>query len=106
MRRVRVLKRIEDFTQPLFAYARRTSSDSKPSPERVEADVYLVAADGEVLVAMEGAQVQRLGRSGAADSTIDTSRWLYEIAWREDRCRLTRVRRTDWQRPNRWATNG
>jgi NADPH:quinone reductase-like Zn-dependent oxidoreductase/thioesterase domain-containing protein/NADP-dependent 3-hydroxy acid dehydrogenase YdfG/acyl carrier protein len=82
VRRVRVVKKIEDFTQPLFAYSRRTSSDSKPSPERVEADVFLVAADGEVLAAMEGTQVQRLGRSGTAGSTLDTSRWLYQIDWR------------------------
>ena len=79
-----IAQTIDDFSQPLFVYARRTSSDSRPSPERVEADVYLVAADGEVLVAFEGAQVQRLGRSGAADSGTDTSRWLYEIAWREE----------------------
>ena len=83
VRCVRLLKNIDDFTQPLFVYARRTSADSKPSPERVEADVYLTTADGEVLVAFEGAQVQRLGRSGAADTSIDTGRWLYEIAWRE-----------------------
>ena len=84
VRRVRMLKAIDDFTQPLFVYARRTSTDSNPSPERVEADIYLTAADGEVLVAFEGAQVQRLGRSGPAGSTTDTSRWLYEIAWREE----------------------
>jgi acyl transferase domain-containing protein/thioesterase domain-containing protein/NAD(P)-dependent dehydrogenase (short-subunit alcohol dehydrogenase family)/acyl carrier protein len=84
VRSVRVLRTIEDFTQPLFAYARRTSNDSTPSPERVEADVYLVAASGEILAAAEGAQVQRLGRSGAAGSTTDSSRWLYEIAWREE----------------------
>jgi acyl transferase domain-containing protein/thioesterase domain-containing protein/NADP-dependent 3-hydroxy acid dehydrogenase YdfG/acyl carrier protein len=83
VRSVRLLRKIEDFTQPLFAYTRRTSPDSKPSPERVEADIYLLTADGDVLVAVEGAQVQRLGRSGEAGSTTDTSRWLYEIAWRE-----------------------
>jgi NADPH:quinone reductase-like Zn-dependent oxidoreductase/acyl transferase domain-containing protein len=83
VRRVRVLKKIDDYKRPLFVYAQRTSSDSRPSPERVEADVCLVAANGEVLVAFEGAQVQRLGRSGTADSTVDTNRWLYEIAWRE-----------------------
>lgn len=84
VRSVRVLRTIEDFTQPLFVYARRTSSDSKPSPERVEADLYLVDANGEAFAMMEGAQVQRLGRNGTSDSTLDTSRWLYEIAWREE----------------------
>ncbi|HEX3599214.1 MAG TPA: SDR family NAD(P)-dependent oxidoreductase, partial [Lacipirellulaceae bacterium] len=84
VRRVLMTKKIEDFKQPLFAYARRTSADSKPSPEVVEADVFLTTGDGEVLAAFEGAQVQRLGRSGGAGSAIDTSRWLYEIVWREE----------------------
>jgi len=84
VRSVRLPRKIADFSQPLFTYARRTSNDSRPSPERVEADVYLLNASGEVLAAFEGAQVQRLGRSGSADSATDTSRWLYEIAWREE----------------------
>ena len=83
IRSVRFVKKIADFSQPLFTYARRTSSDSSPSPERVEGDVYLLDAHGEVLVVLEGAQVQRLGRSGSASSATDTSRWLYEITWRE-----------------------
>jgi acyl transferase domain-containing protein/NADPH:quinone reductase-like Zn-dependent oxidoreductase/thioesterase domain-containing protein/acyl carrier protein len=83
VRRVRLLKRIDDYAQPLFIYALRTSADSSPSPERVEADVSLVAADGSALVVFEGVQVQRLGRTGGADTSTDTSRWLYEIQWRE-----------------------
>lgn len=81
IRRVRVFKKIEDYTQPLFTYTHRTSSDSSPSPERVEADVYLVNADGDVLVAMDGVQVQRLGRAGSGDATIDTNQWLYRVTW-------------------------
>jgi acyl transferase domain-containing protein/thioesterase domain-containing protein/acyl carrier protein len=84
IRNVRVLSKIEDFQQPLYAYALRTSQESTPSPERVETNIYLVNGEGKVLVAFEGAQVQRLGRSGAADSSVDTSRWLYQIAWREE----------------------
>ncbi|MEX2092276.1 MAG: SDR family NAD(P)-dependent oxidoreductase, partial [Pirellulales bacterium] len=81
IRRVRIVRPIDDYTQPLFIYALRTSSDSQPSPERVEANVYLVNAGGDVLVAMEGVEVQRLGRSGGTDSNIDTSRWLYRVTW-------------------------
>jgi acyl transferase domain-containing protein/thioesterase domain-containing protein/acyl carrier protein len=83
VRRVRIVKKIEDYSQPLFVHALRTSKDSSPSPERVEADVALLTADGEVLVTFEGAQVQRLGRTGGTDKSTDTSRWLYEIQWRE-----------------------
>jgi acyl transferase domain-containing protein/NADPH:quinone reductase-like Zn-dependent oxidoreductase/thioesterase domain-containing protein/acyl carrier protein len=80
IRRVRVAKSIEDFTQPLFTFARRTTDDASPSPERVEGDVYLVDEAGDVLVAIEGVAVQRLGRSDVAGAA-DSSRWLYRVAW-------------------------
>ncbi len=83
IRRVWMAAAVEDYTQPLFTYAVRTSRESGPSPEQVEGNVYLVSAAGEVLVALEGVQVQRLGRTGSADSAVDTSRWLYRVAWRE-----------------------
>ncbi|MEX0612365.1 MAG: SDR family NAD(P)-dependent oxidoreductase, partial [Pirellulales bacterium] len=79
---------IDDYTKPLFVYAVRRSSDSGPSPERVEADVFLVNERGDVLVAMDGVQVQRLGRSGIAESAVDTSGWLYRVAWHEEPLRL------------------
>ncbi len=81
IRRVRIVRPIDDYAQPLFTYALRTSSDSNPSPERVEANVYLVDAAGEVFVAMEGVEVQRLGRSGGSDGAVDISRWLYRVTW-------------------------
>lgn len=84
IRRVRVLSKIEDFRQPMYVYALRTSQESTPSPERVETDVFLLNGEGDVILAFEGAQVQRLGRSGAIDSSVDTSRWFYQITWREE----------------------
>ena len=80
VRRVRVVRPVEDFSEPLFTYARRTSDDASASPERVEGDVLLVNEAGDVLVAFEGVAVQRLGRSevtGEADATS----WLYRVAW-------------------------
>lgn len=84
IRRVRILAPMEDYREPLFAYAVRTSTESGPSPERVEANVSLTNARGDVLVAFEGVQVQRLGRSGGADAVLDIGRWLYQIEWREE----------------------
>jgi acyl transferase domain-containing protein/thioesterase domain-containing protein/acyl carrier protein len=81
VRRVCIARPIDDYSQPLFTYTLRTSSESDPSPERVVANVYLVDAAGEVFVSMEGVEVQRLGRSGAAEAAIDTNRWLYRVAW-------------------------
>ncbi|MCI0492434.1 MAG: SDR family NAD(P)-dependent oxidoreductase, partial [Planctomycetes bacterium] len=83
VRQVQVARAIEDCSQPLFTYAVRTSSESGPSPERVEGNVYLVDAAGEVLVAMEGVAVQRIGRGSMTQSPVDTSEWLYRVDWRE-----------------------
>ncbi|MCI0335526.1 MAG: SDR family NAD(P)-dependent oxidoreductase [Planctomycetes bacterium] len=83
IRNVHVRAAIEDFSRTLFAYAIRTSSESGPSPERVEANVYLVDESGNVCVALEGVQVQRLGRNGGDDASHDTSRWVYRVVWEE-----------------------
>ncbi len=80
VRSVRVMAAIDDFEQPLYAYAMRTSSESSPGPERVEGNVYLVDEAGNVIVAMEGVAVQRVGRS-AGPAAVDTSDWLYRVAW-------------------------
>jgi acyl transferase domain-containing protein/thioesterase domain-containing protein/acyl carrier protein len=80
VRRVRIVAPVDDYARPLFTYAVRTSSESGPSPEQVEGDVYLVSETGDVFVALEGVAVQRLGRSSAS-TAVDTSRWLYRVAW-------------------------
>ncbi len=91
IRNVHVVAPLEDFSQPMSAYALRTSSESGASPERVEANVYLVDESGSVRVALDGVQVQRLGRSGSGDSTRDASRWLYRIVWEESPLSATPV---------------
>jgi acyl transferase domain-containing protein/NADPH:quinone reductase-like Zn-dependent oxidoreductase/thioesterase domain-containing protein/acyl carrier protein len=83
IRSIRFERDIDDFRQPLFVYAQRTSPEAGPSPERVEANIYLLDAQGSILVSFEGVQVQRLGRSGGTDSAADIANWLYDIKWRE-----------------------
>lgn len=90
IRRVRVSHAVRDLGQPLLCYAVRTSSGSSPSPERVEGNVYLVTESGDVVVAFEGVQVQRLGRGSGGDAEADTSHWLYRVAWREEPLRMAR----------------
>jgi len=90
IRRVRLMQNALDLTQPLFTYAVRTSSDSNPSPERVEGNVYLVTESGDVLAAFEGVQVQRVGRGTGGDAGVDTSQWLYRVTWREEPLRMAR----------------
>lgn len=83
IRNVSACAAIEDYSQPLFAYAVRTSGESGPSPERVEANVYLLNASGDVLWSLLGVQVQRVGRGATSDAGVDTSRWLYRVDWSE-----------------------
>ncbi|MEX2171919.1 MAG: SDR family NAD(P)-dependent oxidoreductase [Pirellulales bacterium] len=82
VRRVVVLEPIKDLEEPIYCYAVRRSEDGSPSPELVESDIYLVREDGRILVAIEGARVQRIGRGGDKDTTSGTD-WLYRVAWRE-----------------------
>ncbi|MEQ8790735.1 MAG: amino acid adenylation domain-containing protein [Pirellulaceae bacterium] len=65
----------------MYVYVERTSDDSGPSPDVVEADVLLVDGQGRVLVELNGVHVQRLGRSGD-DQASDPRDWLYAIQWR------------------------
>jgi acyl transferase domain-containing protein/thioesterase domain-containing protein/nucleoside-diphosphate-sugar epimerase len=81
IRAVRTQASVEDFSQPLFAYAARTSREEGPSPERIEANVYLLTTAGNVLVTLEGVQVQRVGRGGAAKEGLETDHWVYRVAW-------------------------
>jgi len=82
IRRVRMIRTIEDFSRPMFTIAVRTSDDSNPSPERVEGNVKLVDEHGRVLVVMEGVTAQRLGKAGAASAEMDSRDWLYRVEWR------------------------
>jgi acyl transferase domain-containing protein/NADPH:quinone reductase-like Zn-dependent oxidoreductase/thioesterase domain-containing protein/acyl carrier protein len=84
IRRVVVASTRNNVDRPLYSYAVRTSADAGSGPERVEGNVYLLDESGEILVVLEGVQVQRLGRSNAVDpNDVDTARWLYRVAWRE-----------------------
>ena len=93
IRSVRVLTTIDDFTQPLFAYAVRTCSDSGPSPERVEANVYLVTA--------ERRSARRVRRRASAAAGPQRRRRIrrptpaagcIEIAWREEPLAVNAIR--------------
>jgi acyl transferase domain-containing protein/thioesterase domain-containing protein/acyl carrier protein len=85
IRRVEIRSAIEDFSRMLFTFAKRTSDDANPSPERVEGDVRLVDEAGNVLIEFDGVQLQRVGSAGASndDNAVDASRWLYRTEWRE-----------------------
>jgi myxalamid-type polyketide synthase MxaB len=71
-------------TERMFTYAVRTSEDSRPSPESVEGDVFILDETGRLLVELSGVRVQRLGRAGQATQKPQSIRdWLYRVQWRQ-----------------------
>ncbi len=67
----------------MYVYARRTSDDSRPSPETVEADVFLLDDQGRAIVEFQGVTVQRVGQPINTTEQADVSQWLYQIGWQE-----------------------
>jgi hypothetical protein len=81
IRNIRVLSKIEDYRQPMYVYALRTSQESTPSPERVETNIYLLNGEGAVIVAFDALRC-RDWAAAASGFVGDTSRWLYQVACR------------------------
>ena len=73
--------------EPLRAYAVRRSpspDEDVASPESVEADAFLVDADGRAIVSLEGVRVQRLAAPGANAADDDhAATWVHRLNWRE-----------------------
>jgi len=78
VRRVRLLGRPAGRT---YVYSVRRSEDDRPSPESVEADVFLLDEQGQVLVEMLGVRLQRVGRGRTAQRELDVQQWLYQVQW-------------------------
>ena len=55
-----------------------------PAPRPVEGNIYLLDAQGQVLVELTGVRVQRVGRSAGDGQGSDSSDWLYRVAWRTE----------------------
>lgn len=81
---IRRLRIVRPLTDKMWVYARRTDPvENTPSPDQAEADVFILDAEGRVLVEALGLRVQRVGRSAARENDVDVRDWLYEIQWRE-----------------------
>ena len=72
--------------EPLSSYAiRRVPSIevNEPSPEFVEADVFLLDGGGKPIASLLGVRVQRLtGSAGEVVEASEPAEWLYQIEWR------------------------
>ncbi len=79
LKRARILGALQDEMRIL---ARRISRADHPSPETVESDVFLLDAEGNVLVEFAGVIVQRVGRAIDGVHSDDVSDWVYGMTWR------------------------
>jgi len=68
-------------TEKMWTYVVRTSPGDQPSPETVEADVYLLNEQGQPIATLQRVRIQRLGRAGRRDGKPDLRDWLYRINW-------------------------
>ncbi len=78
--RMRHLRRHGSPALGTHVFARRLGGDSSPNPDTVEADLYLIAADGKVLVECRGLTLLRAGQP-AQPAQQDVHDWLYKVAW-------------------------
>jgi NADPH:quinone reductase-like Zn-dependent oxidoreductase/acyl carrier protein len=79
------IQRFQQFRRPtkqMQIYVVRTSDNDRPSPDSVEADVYLLTADNEVIAIAMGVTVMRVGVA-ASEEAQDVSSWLFVNHWIE-----------------------
>lgn len=87
----------------MYVYSVRRSEDDRPSPESVEADVFLLDEQGQVLVEMLGVRVQRVGRGRTAQRELDVQQWLYQVQWQPATVPArAEAARTEAARTGRW----
>ncbi len=82
----RVLRPAED---NMWLYAVRTSVDSRPSPEIVEADVFLLTSDNQLIAEARRVIIQRIGRPINEEASQDANSWLHQIEWQKAETQLT-----------------
>ncbi len=79
---IRRATRFAAVTGDVHYLVKRTSQDTGPSPDQVEADIYIADADGNVLTLLEGVKIQKIS-SAKPDASSDPSDWLYEVEWQQ-----------------------
>jgi myxalamid-type polyketide synthase MxaB len=79
------IERLQQFARPTAAmqiYVERTSDNNRPSPDSVQANVYLLTSDNEVIATAMGVTVMRVG-GATTDAAEDVTSWLFANQWNE-----------------------
>ncbi len=58
----------------------RTSECDGPSPDQVEADIFIADTQGKLLVALEGVRIQKIS-TAQREVSSDPQDWMYEVRW-------------------------
>ncbi len=79
------VQRFQQFARPteqMQIYVVRTSDNDRPSPDSVEADVYLLSSDNKVIATASGVTVMRVGGT-TSEKSEDVASWLFANRWNE-----------------------
>ena len=79
-----LIRRVEVFeplTEDLVAVGRRVSTETRPSPETVTADVFLTNRHGRCVAVYRGVKLRRLAMAQDQIDQSDPQQWLYRLGW-------------------------
>lgn len=77
---VRKLTRHAPVTSDVCYLVKRTSLCDGPSPDHVEADVFIADLDGKLLISLEGVRIQKIS-TAQRENSDDPKDWIYQVRW-------------------------
>lgn len=79
---VRRLTRFAPITGDVCYLVKRVSRCDGPSPDQVEANVFIADLEGNLLACLEGVRIQRVS-TAARQVSDEPQDWMYEVRWRQ-----------------------
>ncbi len=77
---VRKLTRHAPVTSNVCYLVKRTSQCDGPSPDQVEADIFIADLDGKLLVSLEGVRIQKIS-TAQREISDNPQDWIYQVRW-------------------------
>ncbi len=79
---VRRFTRYAAITGEVCYLVKRISQCAGPSPDQVEADVFVTDQEGNLLACLEGVRIQKIS-TAARQGSINPQDWMYDVRWQQ-----------------------